>query len=83
MSAQGPTLGQFSHFRNYAPDKLPYAIEMFGNEARRLYRLLDRHLEGREFIAGDYSIADIISWPWLMFREHHGLVLDDFPNLAR
>lgn len=83
MSAQGPTLGQFGHFRNYAPDKLPYAIERFGNEARRLYRLLDRHLEGREFIAGDYSIADIISWPWLMFREHHGLVLDDFPNLAR
>lgn len=83
MSAQGPTLGQFGHFRNYAPEKLPYAIERFGKEAHRLYGLLDRHLEGREYIAGDYSIADMISWPWILFREHHGLDLSDFPNLER
>lgn len=83
MSAQGPALGQFGHFRNYAPEKLPYAIERFGNESRRLYGLLDRHLADREYIVGDYSIADMISWPWILFREHHGLDLSDFPNLER
>ena len=83
MSAQGPNLGQFGHFRNYAVEKLPYAIERFGKESRRLYKLLDTRLAGREFVAGDYSIADIMCWPWLMFREHHGLVLEEFPNLAR
>jgi len=83
MSAQGPMLGQFGHFRNYAPEKIPYAIERFGNEARRLYRLLDTHLADRTFIADDYSIADIMCWPWLLFREHHGLTLADYPALER
>jgi len=83
MSAQGPTLGQFGHFRNYAPEKLPYAIERFGKEAHRLYGLLDKHLTDREYLAGDYSIADMICWPWLLFREHHGLQLDEFPHLQR
>ncbi|MCK9503935.1 MAG: glutathione S-transferase N-terminal domain-containing protein [Porticoccaceae bacterium] len=83
MSAQGPTLGQFGHFRNYAPEKLPYAIERFGKESHRLYGLLDRQLSDREYLAGDYSIADMICWPWLLFREHHGLDLAEFPNLGR
>ena len=83
MSAQGPTLGQFGHFRNYAPEKLPYAIERFGKEAHRLYALLDKQLADREFLAGEYSIADMISWPWILFRDHHGLDLDEFPHLAR
>ncbi len=83
MSAQGPNLGQFGHFRNYAPEKLPYAIERFGKESRRLYALLDNHLADREFVAGDYSIADMISWPWILFHRHHGIELNEFPNLNR
>ena len=83
MSAQGPNLGQFGHFRNYAPEKLPYAIERFGKESHRLYGLLDKHLADHEFIAGDYSIADMISWPWILFHQHHGIALNEFPNLNR
>lgn len=83
MSAQGPNLGQFGHFRNYAPEKLPYAIERFGKESHRLYGMLDKRLADHEFIAGDYSIADMISWPWILFHQHHGFELDEFPNLNR
>ena len=83
MSAQGPNLGQFGHFRNYAPEKLAYAIDRFGKESHRLYGLLDHHLSGRDFIVGDYSIADMICWPWILFREHHGIELADFPDLER
>ena len=83
MSAQGPNLGQFGHFRNYAPEKLPYAIERFGKESHRLYDLLDKHLIEHEFIAGDYSIADMISWPWILFHQHHGIDLNEFTNLNR
>ncbi len=83
MSAQGPTLGQYGHFRNYAPEKLAYAIDRFGKESHRLYGLLDEHLTDREFIAGDYSIADMISWPWILFHQHHGIDPDKFPNLNR
>lgn len=83
MSYQGPMIGQYGHFRNYAPEKIPYGIERFGNDARRSYKLLDATLEGRDYLCGDYSIADIICWPWILFRHHHGFELDDFPNLAR
>jgi len=83
MSYQGPMIGQYGHFRNYAPEKIPYGIERFGNDARRSYKLLDTTLEGRDYLCGDYSIADIICWPWILFRHHHGFELDDFPNLAR
>lgn len=83
MSAQGPNLGQFGHFRNYAPEKLPYAIDRFGKESRRLYALLDQHLADHEFVAGEYSIADMISWPWILFHEHHGIDLAEFEHLGR
>jgi GST-like protein len=83
MAGQGPMLGQLGHFFYYAPEKLPYAIERYSNEAKRLYRVLDKQLSDREFIAGTYSIADIICWPWILFRDHHGLVLEDYPNLSR
>jgi GST-like protein len=76
-------VGQAGHFRNYAPEKIPYAIERYSNEAQRLYRVLDTRLEGREFIAGDYSIADIACWPWIVFRASHGVVIEDFPNIER
>jgi GST-like protein len=83
MAGQGPMLGQAGHFRNYAPEKLPYAIERYTNEANRLYRVLDTRLKGREYIAGDYSMADIACWPWVLFRSHHGVELDRYPELER
>ena len=83
MAGQGPMVGQAGHFRNYAPEKIPYAIDRYEREAQRLYRVLDTRLQGREFIVGDYSIADIICWPWVIFRQHHGVDLKDFPNVAR
>lgn len=83
MAGQGPMLGQAGHFRNYAPEKIPYGIKRYSDEAARLYRVLDTRLADRDFIAGDFSIADIACWPWLLFRAHHGITLDDYPNVAR
>lgn len=83
MAGQGPMVGQAGHFRNYAPEKLPYAIRRYTNEAKRLYRVLDGHLGGRDYVVEDYSIADIACWPWILFREHHGVELEDYPNLER
>lgn len=83
MAGQGPMVGQAGHFRNYAPEKLPYAIDRYTREATRLYRVLDTRLKGREYIAGDYSIADIACYPWIMYRAHHGIVLEDYPEVMR
>jgi GST-like protein len=83
MGGQGPMAGQAGHFRNYAPQKIPYGIERYTNEAARLYGVLDKRLRGRTYIADDYSIADIACWPWILFREHHGIRLDDYPDLRR
>jgi GSH-dependent disulfide-bond oxidoreductase len=83
MAGQGPMLGQLGHFLHYAPEKLPYALQRFGNEGRRLYKLLDKRLADREFITDEYSIADMMCWPWIIFRDHHDLTLDDYPNLQR
>ncbi|MDM0087697.1 MULTISPECIES: glutathione binding-like protein [unclassified Variovorax] len=82
MGGVGPMLGQAHHFRLYAPEKLPYAIERYTNEARRLYGVIDRQLAQSAFIAGpDYSIADIAIFPWLRSWENQGIVLTDFPHL--
>lgn len=79
----GPMLGQNHHFRNYAPEKIPYAIDRYLKETNRLYGVLDRRLADRAFIAGaDYSIADMASYPWIM-PERQGQDLADFPHLAR
>lgn len=83
MSGQGPMLGQAGHFRNYAPQPIEYGIRRYSDEAARLYHVLDVRLEGRDWIAGDFSIADIACWPWLLFRAHHGIELDAYPNVAR
>lgn len=83
MAGQGPMLGQSGHFRNYAPEKVPYALKRYGFETERLYRVLDTRLAGREFVADDYSIADIACWPWIHFRAQHGVDLADYPNVAR
>lgn len=80
----GPMAGQNHHFGLYAPEKIPYAIERYVKETNRLYGVLDRRLAGRAFIAGDdYSIADMASYPWIVFWERQQQVLDDFPDLKR
>lgn len=78
----GPMLGQNHHFKRYAPEKIPYAIDRYVNETRRLYGVLDKRLEGRAFIAGkDYTIADMAAYPWIVGYENQGMVLEDFPHL--
>jgi GST-like protein len=79
----GPMAGQNHHFGGYAPEKIPYAIERYVKETNRLYGVLNKRLNGREFIAGDYSIADIATYPWVVPHERQGQNLDHFPHLRR
>jgi GSH-dependent disulfide-bond oxidoreductase len=87
MGGLGPMAGQSAHFRSYAPSFLPdqrhcaYGANRYTNEVERLYGVLDRRLAGRDFIAGDYSIADMITWPWVASRSHSGVQLEQFPHL--
>ncbi|MDJ0629004.1 MAG: glutathione S-transferase N-terminal domain-containing protein [Rhodobacter sp.] len=81
MGGLGPMLGQTHHFVKYNKGKAPYAEDRYATEARRLYGVLDRRLEGREFITGDYSIADMASWPWISRFEWQEIDLGDFPNV--
>jgi GSH-dependent disulfide-bond oxidoreductase len=83
MGGLGPMAGQNHHFRQYAPEKIPYAVDRYVNETNRLYGVLDRRLADREFVSGDYSIADMASYPWVVPYERQGQKLDDFPNLKR
>lgn len=80
----GPMFGQAQHFRRFAPQPLPYAIERYSTEAARLYRVLDKRLAASEFLAeGEYSIADIASYPWVSRHEWQGVSLADYPNVRR
>jgi len=83
MGGLGPMAGQNHHFAVYAPEKIPYAINRYVNETNRLYGVLDRRLAGRDFVAGDYSIADMAAYPWIVPHERQGQKLDDTPNLKR
>jgi GST-like protein len=83
MAGLGPMLGQNHHFRQYAPERLPYAIERYERETARLYGVLDDRLADREFVAGAYSIADMASYPWIVPHERQGQNLADFPHLRR
>ena len=83
MGGFGPMLGQNHHFRNYAPEHLPYAVKRYEDEAHRLYRILDKRLSDREFVAGDYSIADMAIMPWARSPERQGIDLSEFPHLSR
>jgi len=83
MGGLGPMAGQNHHFSQYAPEKLPYAIDRYVKETNRLYAVLDKRLADREFVAGAYSIADMASYPWVVPHERQGQRLDDFPNLKR
>ena len=82
MGGVGPMLGQAHHFRIYAPEKIPYAIDRYTNEARRLYGVMDRRLAKSTYFAGpDYSIADIAIFPWLRSWKNQGIDWNDFPHL--
>ena len=83
MGGLGPMAGQNHHFVQYAPEKLPYAITRYVNETNRLYGVLNKRLADREFIAGDYSIADMASYPWIVPHARQQQNLDDFPHLKR
>ncbi len=83
MGGLGPMLGQNHHFNIYAPEKIPYAMERYVKETNRLYSVLDRRLADRAFVAGDYSVADIAAYPWIVPHEAQGQTLADFPNVKR
>ena len=83
MGGLGPMAGQNHHFRNYAVEKIKYAIDRYVNETNRLYGVLNKRLADREFIAGDYSIADMASYPWVVGHKNQGQNIDEFPHLKR
>jgi len=84
MGSVGPMLGQAHHFRNYAPEKIAYAIDRYSNEAKRIYGVIDKRLSANKFVAGDtYSIADIAIFPWLRSWENQGIVLTEYPHLKQ
>ena len=87
MGGFGPMLGQAHHFMNYAPEKIEYAIKRYANETRRLYGVLDKRLEKRNYVAGagrgEYGIADMAIWPWSRSHKNHQIDFADFPNVGR
>jgi GST-like protein len=83
MGGIGPFLGQAHHFLKFNPGKAPYAEERYAKEAKRLYKVLNDRLEGRAFLAGDYSIADIATWPWIARFEWQQIDMSEFPNVKR
>ena len=78
----GPMLGQAGHFLHNAPEPVPYAVERYVDEAERLYRVVDRRLADRDFLADSYSIADIACFPWMRFHQRFQVDIADYPNVA-
>ena len=83
MGGVGPMQGQAHVFVRYAPEQIPYAIARYKEEVERLYRVLDTRLQDHEYLAGDYSIADIATWPWVRIHFWADVSIDDLPNLQR
>ncbi len=83
VSSMGPMLGQTHHFRTYAPEKIEYAINRYTKEAERLYKILDNRLSDHDFLADEYSIADIATFTWVRPRKMQGQNLVDYPNVKR
>jgi glutathione S-transferase len=83
MGGIGPMQGQANVFYRYAPEKIPYAIERYQRETRRLYEVLDRRLGEAPYLAGEYSIADIATWPWVSIHGWAGVAVDGLPHLER
>jgi GST-like protein len=83
MGGLGPMAGQNNHFSSYAPEKIPYAIDRYRNEVNRLFGVMNKRLADRPYLAGDYSIADMASYPWVVPWERQGQNIADFPHLKR
>jgi GST-like protein len=83
MGGLGPMLGQAHHFRRFAPEQIPYAVKRYTEECARLYSVMNKRLGESDYLAGEYSIADIASYPWIARHEWQGQNLQDFPNLKR
>ena len=83
MGGLGPMLGQNHHFGKFAKEQIPYAIERFTAETKRLYKVLDQQLIGQDYVAGEYSIADIAILPWLLRHEWQNIAIDDYPNVKK
>ena len=83
MGNFGPMLGQAHHFRRNATEEVPYAIERYTNEAKRLYNVLDKQLAGKYYMVGEYSIADMATYPWAARHSWHAIELEDYPNVKR
>ncbi len=83
MASVGPMLGQAKHFRLDTPEQLEYPLKRFGDEAQRIYKVLDKRLGEADYLAGEYSIADIATWPWVRNYTKHGVDLNDLPNVKR
>jgi len=83
MGGVGPMLGQAHHFRQYAPETIQYGIDRYTNEARRLYAVVDRRLADGDYVAGDYSIADMALYPWMVLHERQGVDIGELPNVRR
>ena len=83
MGGVGPMFGQTHHFLRAAKEQVPYAIERYGKETRRLYGVLNDHLKDHAYLAGEYSIADIATYPWVSRHEWHKVDLNDFPHVKR
>src|SRR5262249_9204005 len=83
MATVGPLFGQANHFLNKTPEKIPYAIDRYVTEAKRITAVLDKRLGAHEYLAGDYSIADITNYVWLRNPKNEGITLDDYPNVKR
>ncbi|MDP2705934.1 MAG: glutathione S-transferase family protein [Burkholderiales bacterium] len=83
MGGIGPMQGQANVFYRYAPEKIPYAIDRYQKETKRLYTVLDKRLAHRDYLTGEYSIADVATWPWVTLHGWAGVDIDDLPNLER
>ena len=83
MASVGPMFGQRGHFRNYAPEKIQYALDRYGNETKRIYGVIDRRLAEVPYVAGEYSIADMAIFPWTRGHARQGIDIAEFPNVKR
>ena len=83
MASVGPMCGQLHHFRRFAPEPVPYALERYTKEVTRIYSTLDKHLNKHAFLASDYSIADMATYPWIARHEWQGMNLGDYPAVER
>ena len=83
MGGVGPMFGQTHHFLRAAPEPVPYGIERYSRETRRLYAVMDAHLKKHDFLADEYSVADVATYPWVARHEWHKVALEDFPAVKR